>query len=184
MSGSDKLRLRIDFPGKRSSDCLSGPSPTMTSRGFESSCAQARSSESIRFRPEVCQQKECMVYGPRSWSRRDRPLWRRGNRVIGNENFLAWKTQRGILLRTAPTVGDHGIELPEKGCPSFFKISTDGRRSQSPANDRPVSFMHPADGRRSGKIARVGLHDQGIRVPLFQPVDEAALVAQIEGTAE
>src|SRR5512140_47736 len=108
----------------------------------------------------------------RSRSRRTR------DRVMGNEDLVTRKTERGILLRTALTVRDQRVELLEEGTPA---LSPDPcplaprYRAQPPADDRSAASPHPPDRGRRRKITRVGFDDQRIRLPIPEPVAQSRL---------
>src|SRR5829696_10408337 len=118
------------------------------------------------------------------WSARRRRGGSQRNRVMRNEDFLTWKTQRGILVCAALAVRDHCIKLDDKGKPSLLSKPTDRRRPQPPSNDRFVLPVHPLYGCGRGKITRVRFRDQHIGIPTLEPIQQAALVTEIKGIAE
>ena len=117
-----------------------------------------------------------------------------------DKNVLAWKPAGGILVRAALTVRDQCFELLEEGntarlaessyppfaSPPFFPKmgGTEGGRAQPPADDGSAARLHPLYGSGRRKVARVGFHDQGIRIPIREPVAQPELITKIEAAAQ
>src|SRR5512147_532218 len=104
-----------------------------------------------------------------------------------DKDLLPRKTKRSILVRAALTVRDQRVELLEEGFPHLplnsFPLSLVWR-PQSPAKDRLAAHLHPSHSRGRRQIARIGFHDQGIRIPVPEPIDQSALVTKIELAAQ
>ena len=101
-----------------------------------------------------------------------------------HENFLARKTERGILVRAALTICDQRVEAAEEGEPASFPESADTRRAQSPSDDFSGAGAHPFNCGGSRDVARVRFHDQSIGIVFLQPMDQPKLEAQIKRAAK
>src|SRR5512138_2926596 len=198
MFGSDKFRFRIAracellkvFPLRSIANDDEARLPFEFSTGFQQVIDPlARLKSPYEKNHEMVCGRWSMVWG-RSRCGRDR--------VMRDEDLLTRETKRGILVRAALTVRDQCIELFDKGIPNFSLAPSQpspkfcefgggpgwGRRTQPPANDRLTARLHPSHRRRGRQVARVGFHDQSVRIPIPEPVDQSMLITKVEPAAQ
>ena len=112
----------------------------------------------------------------------------RGHRVGRHKYALAWEAGIGVLLRAALTVGDEHVELIEEpvssSLPKASQQTAERRRTKPPANDAPIPRVHPTSAGGGCQVAGIRLHDQCIWIPLSQPRNEPALIAEIQRSAK
>src|SRR5687767_3076507 len=127
MFGAGKFCLRIDFPGKRleyfAFRSITNDDQTR-SRAKLSASPEQRADPLPNLEPANEEDRRA-IHGPRSVVR-DRG-WRRGDRIMGDEDFLPRKTQCGVFLGPALAVCDYPIELADKRKPPLLSKSTDRR---------------------------------------------------------
>ncbi len=94
-----------------------------------------------------------------------------------DEDFFAGKTEGGILVRAALTVGDQRIELTQEVEPPHLAESAQRSRkrrsAKSPTDNLSSAGVHPLHGGGGGEVARVGLHDQRVGIGILQPAGQA-----------